>query len=122
MVSLADGSMFAMSEYSSVSLPPRGRMSDHALLLPGTLRMHFHVNDPVKLLKVTPRGALVVTAQGITSVLFPKDQPSSSGGSVLRPELVETTCQGLDGSINLSAAWAVSDHGAPQYDRVSNPP
>ncbi|CAL8470006.1 g9548 [Coccomyxa elongata] len=84
----------------------------------GTLRMHFQVNDPVRLLKVTPRGALVVTAQGITSVLFPKDQPSSSGGSVLRPELVETTCQGLDGSIILSAAWAVSDHGTPQYDRV----
>ena len=83
--------------------------------------MHFRVIDPVRLLKLTPKGALIVTAHGITSVVFPKDQPSPSAGSVLQPELIKTTCEGLDGSIILSAAWAVSDHGAPQYDRVREP-
>lgn len=82
--------------------------------------MQFRVIDPIRLLKLTPRGALIITAQGITSVPFPKEQPSTLAGSVLRPEMVETTCQGLEGSIILSAAWAISDHGAPQYDRVGN--
>ncbi|BDA44020.1 Uncharacterized membrane protein At1g75140 [Coccomyxa sp. Obi] len=84
----------------------------------GTLRVQYQVNDPVRLLKLTSKGALVVTALGITSVVFPEDQPSPTAGGVLQPALVETSCEGLDGSIILSASWAVSDHGAPQYDRV----
>ncbi len=68
------------------------------------------------LVKVTPKGAVFITSWGVAAALFPKDQPSATPELV---GLVKAACQGMDDSTIVSAAWAVNDQGAPQYDRVS---
>lgn len=88
-------------------------------MLAGTLRLRVKTEDQIRQLKVTAEGALLVTSKGISTAAFPKDQPSASPGHAQQLGLVEIGCQGLNDAIIVSAAWAVNEHGAPQYDRVS---